>query len=216
MKKLLALIMILVCALCLIGCGNRYNGPLSCISRTGADGTVVLMDMTEDVHKEILLILNNGTWENDVCQCVSDFTFEIQGDKIKYSSECGTCNDVTNKRHMTLSDSERTKINQLLGVEPSVVKTYEETDREQFDVEEFFIIVKHYEMSDGTWKTDKHTYQYRLELTGRINNAASDSTFVYLSNVEDISFDKAWKAAGLSSNRDDYFDAAVAILVAMK
>ena len=49
-----------------------------------------------------------------------------------------------------------------------------------------------------------------------MNNAAKDSTFVYLSNVEEISFDKAWKAAGLSSNMNDYFDPEVATLVAMK
>ena len=102
--------------------------------------------------------------------------------------------------------------------EPYVIKTYYSVSDTETTGEndELTIFVKHYEMSDGTWKTDKHTYQYRLEVTGRINNAASDITFVYLSNVEDISFDKAWKAAGLSSNRDDYFDSAVAILVAMK
>ena len=101
--------------------------------------------------------------------------------------------------------------------EPFVVKTYEKTPSEHaFENDELCVLVKHYEMSDGTWKTDKHTYQYRLEITGRMNNAAKDSTFVYLSNVEDISFDKAWKAAGLSSNMNDFFDPEVATLVAMK
>ena len=32
--------------------------------------------------------------------------------------------------------------------------------------------VKYYEMSDGTWRTDTHTYKYRLEITGRMNGAA--------------------------------------------
>lgn len=49
-----------------------------------------------------------------------------------------------------------------------------------------------------------------------MNNAAKDSTFIYLSNIEDISFDQAWKAAGLSSNMDDYFDEKDAVLVAIK
>ena len=101
--------------------------------------------------------------------------------------------------------------------EPSVVRTYEVTASEQaFENDELVILVKHYEMSDGTWKTDECTYQYRLEIAGRMNNAAKDSTFVFLSNTEDISFDRAWKAAGFSSNMDDYFDAEIAILVAMK
>ena len=76
--------------------------------------------------------------------------------------------------------------------------------------------IKHYEMSDGTWKTDDYTYQYRLEITGRMNNAEKDSTFIFLSNIENITFDQAWKAAGFSSNMDDYFDVEVAKFVGMK
>lgn len=92
--------------------------------------------------------------------------------------------------------------------EPSVVTTYEATDSET--------IVKYYEMSDGTWKTDDYAYQYRLEITGRLHNAAKASTFVYLSNIKDITFEQAWKASGLSSNINDYFEIEDAELVAMK
>lgn len=102
--------------------------------------------------------------------------------------------------------------------EPSVVNIYyavsaTEVAREN---DELIFFVTHYEMSDGTWKTDKNTYKYRLEITGRMNAAAKDSTFVYLSNIKDITFDQAWKAAGLSSNMDDYFDEDVAQLVGIK
>lgn len=71
------------------------------------------------------------------------------------------------------------------------------------------------EMSDGTWQAESNTYKYRLEISGRMPNAAVDSTFVYLSNLENITFEQAWKAAGLSSNSDDYFAAEEAILVEM-
>jgi len=103
----------------------------------------------------------------------------------------------------------------LLGVcgcstkKVTVVETYEVTDaelvEEYFDKGEFVNMVKHYKMSDGTWKTDTHTYKYRLEITGRMNDAEKDSTFVFLSNIEDITFDQAWKASGFSSNMADYF-----------
>ena len=74
--------------------------------------------------------------------------------------------------------------------EPSVVKTYEKTDSEEaFENTEPVIMVKHYEMSDGTWKTDDYTYQYRLEITGRMDNAEKDSTFIFLSNVEILSIE---------------------------
>ena len=71
----------------------------------------------------------------------------------------------------------------------------------------------YYEMTDGTWVCEEHTYKYRLEISGRIPNAAKDSTFVYLSNKEDISFEQAWKAAGFSSLSTDYFSPEDAVLV---
>ena len=74
----------------------------------------------------------------------------------------------------------------------------------------------YYELSDGSWECDGHIYKYRLEISGRMPGAAVDSTFVYLSNVENISFEQAWKAAGLSSNTEDYFDVDEAILVEMR
>lgn len=74
----------------------------------------------------------------------------------------------------------------------------------------------YYEMSDGTWKCDDHIYKYRLEIKGRLNNAAADSVYVYLSNIEEISFEKAWKAGGLSSNTEDYFPVEDAVLVDMR
>ena len=71
----------------------------------------------------------------------------------------------------------------------------------------------YYEMSDGTWQFAGFSYKYRLELSGRMSGAVKDSTFVYLSNIENITFDRAWKAAGLSSNIDDYFSPEEAVLV---
>ena len=73
----------------------------------------------------------------------------------------------------------------------------------------------YYEMTDGTWMCDDHLYQYRLEINGRMPNAAADSSFVYLSNIEEISFDQAYKAAGISSNSNDYFSPEKAVLVEM-
>lgn len=69
------------------------------------------------------------------------------------------------------------------------------------------------EMSDGTWQCDGRSYQYRLEISGRTPQAAVDSTFVYLSNLEEIPFEQAWKAAGFSSSSDDYFSPEDAVLV---
>ena len=77
-------------------------------------------------------------------------------------------------------------------------------------------IQTYYEMRDGTWKCGDHTYQYRLEISGRMPNAAKDSTFVYLSNIESIPFERAYMAAGLSSYSADYFSPEEAVLVEMR
>ena len=58
-----------------------------------------------------------------------------------------------------------------------------------------------------------YTYKYRLEITGRLNNAVEDTTYVILSNIENITFEQAWKASGLSSNTADYFDPAEAVFI---
>ncbi len=34
----------------------------------------------------------------------------------------------------------------------------------------------YYEMTDGTWMCDDHMYQYRLEITGRMQNAAVNAS----------------------------------------
>ena len=87
--------------------------------------------------------------------------------------------------------------------EPSVVRTVDD------------VMVPYQEMSDGTWACNGHSYKYRLEITGRMPNAICDSTYVYLSNIEDISFEKAYMAGGLSSNSEDYFEPEEAVLVDM-
>ncbi len=74
----------------------------------------------------------------------------------------------------------------------------------------------YYEMDDGTWMYDGHYYKYRLEISGKMHNAAKESTFIYLSNIEDISFDRAVMASGLSSNMADYFSPEEAVFIGWK
>lgn len=104
--------------------------------------------------------------------------------------------------------------------ETTIKNTFEETPlnlmEEYIENSKEVITTTYYEMSDGTWKTDEHMYQYRLVITGRLNNAAKDITYIILSNIENISFEQAWKASGLSSNSDDYFKVEDAVFVATK
>lgn len=74
----------------------------------------------------------------------------------------------------------------------------------------------YYELSDGTWQADGRIYKYRLEIPGQLPNSIEESTFVYLTNLEKITFDQAWKAAGFSSQTSDYFTEDEAVLVEWK
>ena len=102
------------------------------------------------------------------------------------------------------------------SAETAVVNTFERTPAELVEETEDIVLTTYYEMSDGTWKTDDHTYQYKLVITGSLNNAVKDTTYTILSNAEDITFEQAWKASGLSSNLDDYFQIEDAVFVAIK
>lgn len=70
----------------------------------------------------------------------------------------------------------------------------------------------YYEMADGTYSCNDYTYKKRIELTGRIPNAEEDAKFVYLSNLDEITFEQAWKQI-LSSDSKDYFSPEDAVLV---
>ena len=104
--------------------------------------------------------------------------------------------------------------------EPVVKTTIEKTPLEQSEElaanGDEIVLYPYYEMSDGTWQADGRIYRQRLVVTGRLRNAVRDTTYIILSNVGDIPFERAWKASGLSSNMDDYFTAEEALFVAFQ
>lgn len=103
---------------------------------------------------------------------------------------------------------------------PAVRRTYEQTPLDEIESRtsnhEEVVLIPYEELSDGSWRAQGIVYPFRLELTGRLPNAACDSTYVLLSQNEDISFEQAWKASGLSSDLRDYFDAGDAVIVSVR
>ena len=67
----------------------------------------------------------------------------------------------------------------------------------------------YYKNADGTWACNGYAYKYRLE----IDYPDTDTTLVYLSNLETISPERAMLAAGHSSSLRDYFTPEEAVLV---
>lgn len=84
---------------------------------------------------------------------------------------------------------------------------------EKIDREEYVVTQSHYQTDNGMWVVGNNTYAYRLEITGRMPNAEKNTTYIVLSNSENITFDQAMRASGLSSNTNDYFRSELAVLV---
>lgn len=101
---------------------------------------------------------------------------------------------------------------QMTGLGRTIIKVYDE--KEAQIVETLNTVYEtYYKMNDGTWQLNGISYKYRLEITGREPYAVKDSTYVYLSNIENIPFQKAYLAAGLSSSMNDYFPVEDAVFI---
>lgn len=96
------------------------------------------------------------------------------------------------------------------------LRTPTEEIEEKYDNGEFVITKTYSQMQDGSWSSGGYIYLYRLEITGRLHNAAKNTTYIVLSNRKDITFDETWKASGFSSNSADYFAPEDAVIVGHK
>ena len=115
MKKATAIISALVILVCiLVGCGQRYRGPIACavyLQDDGITATTTLVDLTESAQKSILKMMNSGKWVDDVIKCRSNIKFSTQDAVIEYNAEMGVFNDTTHRRSCTLSEDNRNFIN---------------------------------------------------------------------------------------------------------
>ena len=91
-----------------------------------------------------------------------------------------------------------------------------EQQQEKYNNEEFVITKMHYVNKDKKWCANGHTYLFRLEITGRMNNSEKNTTYIVLSNNQNITFEQTWKASGLSSLSTDYFKPEEAVIVGHK
>lgn len=68
---------------------------------------------------------------------------------------------------------------------------------------------------DGSWEENGLSYSSNIELTGSIPGTEGNATFTVLTNRDDITFEDAWKASGLSSDTTEFFDPKDAVIVKM-
>ena len=77
----------------------------------------------------------------------------------------------------------------------NIAKTYKQSEQDG-------IVMTYYKMNDGTWKCEDTTYQFRLELDGRMPNAKADSCYVVLTDNGKLTFEDVSKSLYSSSFED--------------
>ena len=119
MKKVLFLLLAIILVLSVFsGCvKTRYVGPLPDISRQEINGAEVAIELTEAQQEQILSLLNSGNWVNDLTNCGHDYKFTTDSASIRYHSACGTFNDITNGRSLSLTDEQKAEVNKILGID---------------------------------------------------------------------------------------------------
>lgn len=115
MKKGLIAVLIL-CALLTVfsGCGmaKTYEAPWDPFCYTVEGSRVIRLRAAESDF--IIDLLNEGNWTDGLSDCTCDFVFYTQRQTVRYHSECGTFNDVTNRKSMTVPEAQRLQISAFL------------------------------------------------------------------------------------------------------
>lgn len=176
------------------------------------------IDCTEAIRKQKLIYVD---YETEALKDISLEEFQA-GDAViiaLYDSEKQKASNGAAIAEQVQLGTQRMN-GQAVIQDPNHNSLFEPTPVEQIDTkyekEEFVITKLHSKTPEGEWVCGEYTYKYRLEITGRMNQAAKDTTYIVLSNTEDITFEQTWKAIGFSSNMGDYFDPSDAVIVGHK
>lgn len=187
-------ILVLLLIVCLAGCGKR---DMNRIIQDEPSLTGVVEELNENTVK-----IRNNDGEYVVSLDVENndsYKGIVIGDEIViyYDGNIAETYPMQIHKVYAITLNKPASENYVIGTIEGNMKTY-------------------HEMSNGLWMCDDYTYRYCLEISGRMPNAAKDTTFVYLSNIEEIPFERVYMAAGLSSSTDDYFSPEEAVLVEMR
>lgn len=139
---------------------------------------------------------------------------------VMFTGILAGCGEFSDRESGEIQQSEEAQTGES-GNEVSVVETFEKTT--VTDSYEEWIMHTYYKLSDGTWSVDivddetgeveTLSYLYRIVLHDRMPNAEVDSNYIILSNRDNITFEQAFMASGLSSKLSDYFTKDEAVFV---
>lgn len=102
MKKLVCLLLAVLCVFALAGCGST-EWTMSDIKLSAQDAAAIDR------------CLRSKDWQDGLTDCISERLIDGSGRRVDYCADCGIFNDLEAGRHLTLSDSGREKMNARLG-----------------------------------------------------------------------------------------------------
>ena len=105
MKKLITLLLAVLCVFALAGCGST---EWTMIDMKGQESQLSAQDAA--AVDQCL----KGSWEDDTTNC-EVVTPKGEGRWVTYCPDCGIFNDLNSGRNLTLSDSAREDMNARLG-----------------------------------------------------------------------------------------------------
>ena len=105
MKKLITLLLAVLCVFALAGCGST---EWTMIDMKGQESQLSAQDAA--AVDQCL----KGSWEDDTTNC-EVVTLKGEGRWVTYCPDCGIFNDLNSGRNLTLSDSDREDMNARLG-----------------------------------------------------------------------------------------------------
>mgnify|MGYP002659027230 FL=1 len=105
MKKLIALLLAMLCVFALAGCGST---EWTMIDMKGQESQLSAQDAA--AVDQCL----KGSWEDDTTNC-EVVTLKGEGRWVTYCPDCGIFNDLNSGRNLTLSDSAREDMNPRRG-----------------------------------------------------------------------------------------------------
>ena len=105
MKKLITLLLAVLCVFALAGCGST---DWTMIDMKGQESQLSAQDAA--AVDQCL----KGSWEDDTTNC-EVVTLKGEGRWVTYCPDCGIFNDLNSGRNLTLSDSDREDMNARLS-----------------------------------------------------------------------------------------------------
>ncbi len=114
MKRIFASILAVITIFVLIGCAKPYALPHDQFCYAVHAAQTVELSAEDKLY--MIDVFNEASWTNDLSKCESDFIFYTQKQEIRYHAECGTFQDITNQKSMTVSEEQRAIIHTFLGI----------------------------------------------------------------------------------------------------